>query len=86
MSADETVEEYTKKLGALVLVLTGDAGRSTLREACEALSALRRAGIAMEELAYGARMPSEDRRELGVRGRARGDSPDRGVPAGGVEL
>lgn len=47
----ERVGIYATRLGALVVVLSGDTGRSMLREACCALSDLRQVGSAMEELA-----------------------------------
>lgn len=53
--ADETVGLHAKNLGALVVLLTGDAGRSALREVCSALAALRPAAKAMQELADEAR-------------------------------
>lgn len=64
-SADEAVREHATRLGALVLLLAGDSGggggggggsanssaRATLREVCSAVSVLRPAGAAMEQLA-----------------------------------
>lgn len=49
-SADEGVLEYGTRLGALILLLSGNSGRSTLREVCGTLSGLRSVGAAMEQL------------------------------------
>lgn len=49
--ANEWVALYATRLGALVLTLSEDLGSRTLREACSALSALRPASLAMQELA-----------------------------------
>lgn len=50
-SADESVREHATRLGALILVLTGDPARSTLQEVCAAVSVVRPVGCAMEKLA-----------------------------------
>lgn len=49
--ADEVVLRHATRLGALVLVLSGESGKSTLREICSALRALRPAAAAMQKLA-----------------------------------
>lgn len=54
VSADEAVRDYSTRLGALVLLFAGDAGRSMLKEACDAVRVLQPVGLAMEELADGA--------------------------------
>lgn len=56
VAADEIVRSHAERLGALVVVLGGDAARSTLEEICAAVGALRSAGIAILDLADGARV------------------------------
>lgn len=45
------MSEYATRLGAMILLLSGDTGRSTLKDICVALNTLRPVATAMEELA-----------------------------------
>lgn len=89
---DEAVRVHATRLGALVLVLVGDEGREggkadgggggpnsarkTLREICAAVTALRPAGSAMEQLADEALLSGRRKHQAGP-------AADAGVDGGG---
>lgn len=55
-AADDIVRSHAEKLGALVVILGGDAARSTLEEISAAVGTLRSASTKILDLADGARV------------------------------